>query len=145
MYKPNKTIKMENSKWKEDLRNYFKKHQISSIADKVEEVSKALNEWVNFVKKESNLKINDSKLNMKDFKSELEITGEKIQYPLKIQVILDSLGETILIKSSNGEFVSDRNQFTTSDNEPIETIVKFSDDMKEELAKILINYEYQSC
>ena len=82
---------------------------------------------------------------MKDFKSELEITGEKIQYPLKIQVILDSLGETILIKSSNGEFVSDRNQFTTSDNEPIETIVKFSDDMKEELAKILINYEYQSC
>jgi hypothetical protein len=136
---------MENSNWKDDLRKHFKNHQISSITDKIEEVSKALNEWVNFVKEESNLKINESKLNLRELKSELEITGEKFQFPLKIQVILDSFGESILIKSSNGVYVSDKKQFTISDKEPIETFLKFSDDMKEELTKILINYEYQSC
>jgi hypothetical protein len=66
---------MENSKWKEDLRNYFKNYKEISIDDEIEIVSKALNEWINFIKKESDFNITSTRLEIVNLKSEFEISN----------------------------------------------------------------------
>jgi hypothetical protein len=85
---------MENSKWKEDLTVHFKKHKIVSISEKVEIVTNAITEWVDFLKKNSSLNVNFTKLNSK-FKIEL---SERLYFtPLTMEITCDDLGENIFI------------------------------------------------
>jgi hypothetical protein len=85
---------MENSKWNEDLIVHFKKHKIVSISQKVEIVTNAITEWVDFLKKNSTLNVNFTKLNSK-FKIEL---SERLYFtPLTMEITCDDLGENIFI------------------------------------------------
>jgi hypothetical protein len=85
---------MENSKWNEDLIVHFKKHKIVSISQKVEIVTNAITEWVDFLKKNSTLNVNFTKLNS-EFKIEL---SERLYFtPLTMEITCDDLGENIFI------------------------------------------------
>jgi hypothetical protein len=89
---------MENSKWKEDLRNYFKNYKEISIDDEIEIVSKALNEWINFIKKESDFNITSTRLEIVNLKSEFEISNRIYTNPFKIELIIEHTGKFVTIK-----------------------------------------------